>query len=89
VIAADPPAVREGVERFNDSFEVGHDNYLTTTPPDSLHLWVVPLSGNEPRRLTTGPGRNKVYRSVLGYSIHREYISKHRQVAYVYNEPSS
>jgi dipeptidyl aminopeptidase/acylaminoacyl peptidase len=56
VIAADAPAVREGVERFNDSFEVGHDNYLTTTSPDSLHLWVVPLSGNEPRRLTTGPG---------------------------------
>jgi dipeptidyl aminopeptidase/acylaminoacyl peptidase len=56
VIAADGPATREGLERFNDSFEVGHDNYLTTMPPDPLHLWLVPLSDGAPRRLTTGPG---------------------------------
>jgi dipeptidyl aminopeptidase/acylaminoacyl peptidase len=56
VITADAPVVREGLDRFNDAFEVGHDNYLTTMPPAPLHLWVVPLSGGEPRRLTTGPG---------------------------------
>jgi len=56
VIAADAPAVREGLEKFNDSFEVGHDNYLTTAAPESLHLWLVPLTGGEPRRLTSGPG---------------------------------
>jgi len=56
VIAADAPAAREGLERFNDSFEVGHDNYLTTAPPDALHLWLVPLAGGEPRSLTNGPG---------------------------------
>ena len=56
VIAAEVPATREGLDRFNDAFEVGHDDYLTIRPPDPLHLWLVPLSGGAPRRLTTGPG---------------------------------
>jgi len=56
IIAADAPAVREGLDRFNDAFEVGHDNYLTTRPPDPLHLWSVHLTGGAPRRLTIGPG---------------------------------
>ncbi|HTS58573.1 MAG TPA: S9 family peptidase [Terriglobales bacterium] len=56
VIAAEAPATREGLDRFNDAFEVGHDDYLTIRPPDPLHLWLVPLSGGAPRRLTTGPG---------------------------------
>src|SRR5215469_9685506 len=43
VIAADVPATREGLDRFNDASEVGHDDYLTTRPPDPLHLWLVPL----------------------------------------------
>jgi dipeptidyl aminopeptidase/acylaminoacyl peptidase len=56
VIAADPPSRRTGIDRFNDAFEVGHDNYLTMTQPDPFHLWLVPASGGAPRRLTTGPG---------------------------------
>jgi len=56
VLAPDVPTPREGLDRFNDAFEVGHDNYLTTRAPAPLHLWLVQLSGGSPRRLTTTPG---------------------------------
>ena len=56
VLAPDVPAPREGLDRFNDAFEVGHDNYLTARAPAPLHLWLVQLSGGSPRRLTTTPG---------------------------------
>jgi len=56
VIAPDAPILREGLERLNDAFEVGHDSYLTTRAPTPLHLWLVPVSGGIPRRLTTVPG---------------------------------
>ena len=56
VIAPDAPVANEGPDRFNDSFEVGHDSYLTTAPPHPLHLWIVPLAGGAPRRLTSEPG---------------------------------
>jgi dipeptidyl aminopeptidase/acylaminoacyl peptidase len=56
VIAPDVPAPRQGLDGLNDGFEIGHDNYLITHPPAPLHLWLVPLSGGDPRRLTQIPG---------------------------------
>ena len=56
VIAADVPVAGDGLERLNDSFEVGHDSYLTTHLPEPLHLWIVPPSDGAPRRLTSSPG---------------------------------
>jgi dipeptidyl aminopeptidase/acylaminoacyl peptidase len=56
LIAPNAPAPREGLDRLNDAFEVGHDNYLTTHAPAPLHLWLVPASGGTPRRLTSAPG---------------------------------
>ena len=61
-VAAEPdtsPPV-SGPERFNDSFEVSNDDFLTTAPPEPTQLWIVnahaSATGGEPRRLTTGPG---------------------------------
>ncbi len=53
-IAADPPEERTGDERHNRSFEAGEYDYLATSPPTPSHLWVVPVVGGEPRRITSG-----------------------------------
>jgi dipeptidyl aminopeptidase/acylaminoacyl peptidase len=52
---AEAPEVRTGSERFNDSFEVGNDDFLTMAPPVRVHLWTQRLGGDAPRRLTSGP----------------------------------
>jgi dipeptidyl aminopeptidase/acylaminoacyl peptidase len=51
---ADEPEQRKGVDRFNQSFEVTNDNFLTTAAPTSTHIWLVATDGGSPRRLTSG-----------------------------------
>jgi dipeptidyl aminopeptidase/acylaminoacyl peptidase len=46
--------VRHGSAKFNTSFEVGDNDYLTTAAPLPSHLWVVAISGGAPTRLTNG-----------------------------------
>ena len=53
--AADEPAARTGVERHNDSFEVGNDDFLVSAAPTPTHVWLVAADGASPaRRLTAG-----------------------------------
>ncbi|MDQ2948381.1 MAG: hypothetical protein M3Y27_21000, partial [Acidobacteriota bacterium] len=52
--AADEPAKKIGEERHNDAFEVGNNDFLVTTAPLPTHLWLVPATGGEARRLTSG-----------------------------------
>jgi len=52
--AADESPKKTGIEKFNDSFEVGNDDFLVTEKPMSTHVWLVPSSGGEARRLTSG-----------------------------------
>jgi dipeptidyl aminopeptidase/acylaminoacyl peptidase len=53
---ADEPAPRgtEEGEKFNDSFEVGNDDYLVRAAPTPTHIWVVSAAGGDARRLTSG-----------------------------------
>ncbi|HET7458637.1 MAG TPA: S9 family peptidase [Gemmatimonadaceae bacterium] len=52
---ADEPEKRTGSERFNDSFEVGNDDYLVMAAPTPTHVWLVAADGSAPaRRLTSG-----------------------------------
>ncbi len=53
-IAPDPAPERTGVERWNDGFVVGRDGYRTMAAPRPSHLWLVPVEGGVPRRLTSG-----------------------------------
>lgn len=52
--SADEPAKKTGEEKFNDSFEVGNDDFLVKEAALPTHLWLVPSEGGEPRRLTSG-----------------------------------
>ena len=50
--AVDPPRKRTGTDRFNTSFVVGDNDYLTTSPPLPARLWVVASDGGRAAPLT-------------------------------------
>jgi len=45
---------KTGPERFNDSFEVGNDDFLIQSQALPTHAWLVRADGGEARRLTSG-----------------------------------
>jgi len=45
---------KSGPERFNDSFEVGNDDFLIQSQALPTHAWLVRADGSETRRLTSG-----------------------------------
>jgi dipeptidyl aminopeptidase/acylaminoacyl peptidase len=51
---ADDPERKTGPERFNDSFEIENDDFTVTAAPTPTHIWIVPASGGQARRLTSG-----------------------------------
>jgi dipeptidyl aminopeptidase/acylaminoacyl peptidase len=53
VTSDDPPNQKE-IEKHNDSFEVGDNDYLATAAPTPSHLWLVSAEGGTARRLTSG-----------------------------------
>jgi len=53
VTSDDPPNQKE-IEKHNDSFEVGDNDYLTMAVPTSSHIWLVSAGGGEAKRLTSG-----------------------------------
>jgi dipeptidyl aminopeptidase/acylaminoacyl peptidase len=59
VTSDDPPNQRE-IDKHNDSFEVGDNDYLATGAPTPSHIWLVSVvgenaGGEEGKRLTSGP----------------------------------
>ena len=54
VTSDDPPNQKE-IEKHNDSFEVGDNDYLATAAPTSSHVWLVSAEGGAAKRLTSGP----------------------------------
>jgi dipeptidyl aminopeptidase/acylaminoacyl peptidase len=52
--ASEEAAKKTGDEKFNDSFEVGNDDFLVREAPMPAHLWTIVANGGEPRRLTSG-----------------------------------
>lgn len=53
-VAADEEPKREGIDRHNKSFEIEHNDFLTTKAPVSSHLWIIPTKGGAAKRLTSG-----------------------------------
>jgi dipeptidyl aminopeptidase/acylaminoacyl peptidase len=51
-VTSDDPVPNE--EKGNRSFEIGDDDFLTTAAPTPSHIWLVSVSGEKARRLTSG-----------------------------------
>ena len=52
--AQDEPAKLEGPERHNKSFEIQNNHFLIAEGQRPAHVWIVPTSGGNARRLTSG-----------------------------------
>src|SRR4029077_17280661 len=52
---ADDPENKKEIEKHNDSFEVGDNDYLATNAPTPTHIWIVSSEGEGAKRLTSGP----------------------------------
>ena len=52
--ASDEPENKKEIEKHNDAFEVGDNDYLATGPITPSHLWLITAEGGKPKRLTSG-----------------------------------
>jgi dipeptidyl aminopeptidase/acylaminoacyl peptidase len=52
--AEDEPANKKEIEKGNDAFEVGNNDFLTRAAPQPAHVWLVSAEGGKARRLTSG-----------------------------------
>ncbi len=53
-VSSDEPENKKDIEKHNDAFEVGDNDYLATGPATPSHLWLIAAEGGKPRRLTSG-----------------------------------
>jgi dipeptidyl aminopeptidase/acylaminoacyl peptidase len=53
-VTSDDPPNQKDIEKHNDSFEVGDNDYLASAAPTSSHVWMVKADGGEAKRLTSG-----------------------------------
>jgi dipeptidyl aminopeptidase/acylaminoacyl peptidase len=53
-VTSDEPENKKEIEKHNDAFEVGDNDFLATGPVTPSHLWIIPAEGGKPRRLTSG-----------------------------------
>jgi dipeptidyl aminopeptidase/acylaminoacyl peptidase len=53
-VTSDEPENKKEIEKHNDAFEVGDNDYLATGPETPSHLWMAPAEGGKARRLTSG-----------------------------------
>ena len=49
-----PDDQRGKASKYDDAFEVGDNDYLTTTAPTPSHIWLIAATGGTPKRLTSG-----------------------------------
>ena len=52
--AADPAPKKTGADKFDDAFEVGDGSFLDKEKALPTHLWLIPATGGEAKRLTSG-----------------------------------
>jgi dipeptidyl aminopeptidase/acylaminoacyl peptidase len=53
-VTADEPENKKDIEKHNDAFEVGDNDYLATAAETPSHLWIIPADGGKAKRLTSG-----------------------------------
>ena len=53
-VTSDEPENKKEIEKHNDAFEVGDNDFLATGPEMPSHLWLIAAEGGKPKRLTSG-----------------------------------
>jgi dipeptidyl aminopeptidase/acylaminoacyl peptidase len=53
--SADEPPNKAEIEKGNDAFEIGNNDYLAAKAPMPVHVWLVSAEGGKAKRLTSGP----------------------------------
>jgi dipeptidyl aminopeptidase/acylaminoacyl peptidase len=53
-VTADEPAKKSDADKHNRSFEIFDDDFLITSTVLPSHIWLVPSTGGEAKRLTSG-----------------------------------
>jgi dipeptidyl aminopeptidase/acylaminoacyl peptidase len=53
--SADEPPNKKEMEKGNDAFEIGNNDYLAHKAPMPVHVWLVSAAGGKAKRLTSGP----------------------------------
>jgi dipeptidyl aminopeptidase/acylaminoacyl peptidase len=53
-VTSDEPENKKEIEKHQDAFEVGDNDFLATEAPTPSHLWILPAEGGKARRLTSG-----------------------------------
>jgi dipeptidyl aminopeptidase/acylaminoacyl peptidase len=51
---ADEPANKKEIEKGNDAFEIGNNDFLAQEAPAPVHVWLVSAEGGTGKRLTSG-----------------------------------
>lgn len=52
-VTSDEPENKKEIEKHNDAFEVGDNDYLATEAPQPSHIWLVSAEGGKAKRLTS------------------------------------
>jgi dipeptidyl aminopeptidase/acylaminoacyl peptidase len=53
-VTSDEPENKKEIEKHNDAFEVGDNDYLATAAETPSHVWILPAEGGKSKRLTSG-----------------------------------
>jgi len=53
-VTSDEPPNKAAIEKHEDAFEVGDNDYLTTSAPTPSHIWLVSATSGVAKRLTSG-----------------------------------
>jgi dipeptidyl aminopeptidase/acylaminoacyl peptidase len=53
--SADEPENKKEIDKGNDAFEIGNNDYLASKAPMPVHVWLVSAEGGKAKRLTSGP----------------------------------
>jgi len=53
-VTSDEPPNKKEIEKHNDAFEVGDNDYLTAEAPQPSHIWLISADGGKAKRLTSG-----------------------------------
>src|SRR5215472_804873 len=53
-VTSDEHENKKEIEKHNDAFEVGDNDYLVTEAPTPSHLWLISADGGKAKRLTSG-----------------------------------